>query len=165
MPSEDVCNSAPDTSHQMVQTSPDASPGQTVQTSAPSNTVPTETLFDAVAQSPDVQLCEQFVQQTCGCDLAKGGPCSDLFSLEHYIILRGHCSFLTHDELDLTLLGTIMSTVNMGDNIHDGHHRPAKRKRVTMTYMHQGHEVCKRTFLFLYGIGKKRLMAVKNKWS
>ena len=57
-----------------------------------------------------------------------------------------------------------MSTINMGDSIYDGRHKPAKRTHTTMGFMHQGHEVCKKTFLFLYGIGKKRLMAVKKSY-
>ena len=135
-----------------------------IQTSSVSIDSSSNSLLDTAAQSPDVQLCQQFVQQTCGCDLANGKPCSDRFSLEHYITLRAQCSFLTHDELDLTLLGTIMSTINMDDSIYDGRHKPAKRTRTTMGFMHQGHEVCKKTFLFLYGIGKKRLTAVKKSY-
>ena len=66
------------------------------------------------------------MQQTCSCDLANGKPCSDCFSLEQYTTLRAQCSFLTHDELDLTL-GTIKSTINMDDSIYDGHHKAAQK--------------------------------------
>jgi len=141
--------------------SPDTSTSQMVLTPPSSIDIPS---IEIPSESSDVKLCQEFVERTCGCDLANGKPCSGLFSLEHYIILRAQSSFLTHDELDLTLLGTIMSTINMDDSIRDGRHKPAKRKRITMAYMHQAHEICKTTFLFLYGIGKKRLMAVKNSY-
>ena len=55
-----------------------------------------------------------------------------------------------------------MSTVNVGDNIHDGRHKPTKRQRITINFMHEGSKVCKKIFLFLYAIGKKRLQAVKS---
>jgi len=61
----------------------------------------------------------------------------------------------------MVLMGSIMRTVNVGDNIHDGRHKPVKQKRIATNFMHEGNKVCKKTFLFLYGIGKKRLQAVK----
>ena len=42
-------------------------------------------LPDTSAESPDIHKCEEFVRNTCGCYLAHGRPCSDLFSLEYYI--------------------------------------------------------------------------------
>jgi len=105
---------------------------------------------------------EAFVNNSCGCDLADDEPCSGLFSVEHYVNLRAQCCLLSKDELDMVLMGSIMSTVNIGDKIHDGRHKPAKRQRVTINFMHEGNKVCKKTFLFLYGIGKKRLQAVKS---
>lgn len=120
---------------------------------------------DRPSESSDVRECEKFVQQTCGCHLAKGAPCSSLFSVEHYIQLRAQSSFLTRDELDLTLLGSIMSTVVHGEYVRDGRHKPNKRrKKTTMLYMHHAHEICKKTFTFLYGIGKDRLRNVKDSY-
>ena len=109
---------------------------------------------------PDI---EAFVNTSCGCDLAPGNePCSGLFSVQHYVTLRAQCCLLSKDELDMVLMGSIMSTINNGDHIHDGRHKPAKRQRVTVNFMHESHKVCKKTFLFLHGIGKKRLQTVKS---
>ena len=41
--------------------------------------------------------------------------CSGLFSFDHYIEPRAQASFLTHDELDLTLMGSTMSTLLTDD--------------------------------------------------
>ena len=37
---------------------------------------------DTSDESPDISKCQEFVKNTCGCHLAHGRPCSDLFSLE-----------------------------------------------------------------------------------
>ena len=115
--------------------------------------------FD-LTKFPDI---EAFVNSTCGCDLAPGDlPCSGLFSVQHYMTVRVQCCLLSKEELDMVLMGSIMSTVINGDNIHDGRHKPAKRKRVTVNFMHKSHKVCKKTFLFLHAVGKKSLQAVKQ---
>ena len=88
---------------------------------------------DTSAESPDMHKCQEFVKNTCGCHLAHGRPCSDLFSLEHYIQLRAQSSFLTRDELDLTLIGSIMSTVIQDDYVRDGRHKNTKRRKQTTT--------------------------------
>ena len=116
-----------------------------------------------MTESPDIELCRQFNSNTCGCNKANGNPCSTLFTLDYYIELCAQCSLLTHDELDLVLMGFLSSTMLDSDNVKDGRHqKPAKRRRLTISYMHHGVDVCKKTFLFLHGIGKDRLQAVKD---
>ena len=88
------------------------------------------------------------MNNSCGCNLADDEPCSGLFSVEHYVNLRARCCLLNKNELDMALIGSIISTVNVRDNIHDGRHKPAKRKRITIDFMHEGNKVCKKTFLF-----------------
>ena len=120
---------------------------------------------DTSDESPDIHKCQEFVKNTCDCHLAHGRPCSDLFSLEHYIQLRAQSSFLTRDELDLTLIGSIMSTMIKDDYVRDGRHKnPKKRKQITTSYMHHGHEIYKKTFTFLHGIGKDRLRNIRDSY-
>ena len=120
---------------------------------------------DTPTESSDVQECEMFVRNTCGCHLDKGKPCSSLFPVEHYIQLRAQSSFLTRDELDLTLIGSIMCTVIQDSYVRDGRHKPSKRrKKTTVSYMHHAHEICKKTFMFLHGIGKDRLRNVRDSY-
>ena len=111
----------------------------------------------------DVELCAEFVRKTCGCAKADGKPCSTLFSVEHYIEHRSLASLLTRQELDLVLLGSIMTTVMDRDSIVDGRHKPAKRKKISSCHMHNGYKVCKSTYAFLYGVGTKhRLENIKK---
>ena len=120
--------------------------------------------LDAPTESPDVHNCQEFVEKTCRCHLANGRPCSSLFSVEHYIQLRAQSSFLNRDELDLTVIGAIMSTVMHDDYVRDGRHNPKRRKQTRTSYMHHGHEICKKTFTFLHGIGKDRLRNVRDSY-
>ena len=36
--------------------------------------------------TPDVIVCEQFYESTCGCDKDHGKPCSKQFTIEHFIV-------------------------------------------------------------------------------
>ena len=111
--------------------------------------------------NPDVEACKAFVTKTCGCTVAKGSPCSSLFPLDYYISHRLQATELTHNELDLVIMGSLMSVVNMGGNIKDGKHKPVKRKRTFCNFQHNGHQVCQVTYRFLLGIRKHRLKAIK----
>ena len=115
--------------------------------------------------SADIEVCKQFYTTSCGCSNAQGKPCSSQFTVEHYVELRAQCGLLTHDELDLVLMGFTSSAMVDSNDIRDGRHQnPPKRKRLTMLYKHHGIDVCRKTFLFLYGIGKDRLQAVKDSY-
>jgi len=59
--------------------------------------------------------------------------------------------FLSRDELDMFLLGSIAATVCDNDNVgvRSGH-KSAKRHRKAMDYIHKGlHHICRNTFTFL----------------
>ena len=71
----------------------------------------------------DVELCTEFVRKTCGCVKGNGKPCNTLFSVEYYIEHRSLASLLTRQELNLVLLGSIMTTVMDRDSIVDGRHK------------------------------------------
>ena len=84
--------------------------------------------------------------------------------MDYYLELRAQASFLTHDELDLVLMASIMSTI-LTDDVVWCRHKPAKRSRIRLLYMHNGHTICKTTFMFLHGVRKKRLLAVKDSYN
>ena len=90
--------------------------------------------------------------KTCGCSKANGKPCRTLFSTEHYTDHHAQASLLNRQELDLVLLGSIMTTVLDRDSIVDGRHKPAKRRKVSSSHMHNGYKVCKTMYAFLYGV-------------
>ena len=114
--------------------------------------------------SNDEDVCADFLRRTCGCKKASGNPCSSLFPLEHYVTLRAQSALLTRSELDMVLLGSIMSTtLDLTHAVKDGGHKDAKRRKVSSNFMHHGHNVCKLTFSFLYGVGiNHRILAIRK---
>ena len=112
----------------------------------------------------DEEVCNEFLRHTCGCKKAAGSPCSSLFPLEHYVTLRAQSALLTRNELDMVLLGSIMSTtLDDSHSVKDGRHKDAKRRKTSSNFMHHGHNVCKVTFSFLHGIGiNHRTLAMRK---
>jgi len=112
----------------------------------------------------DEDMCADFLRRTCGCKKASGKPCSSLFPLEHYITLHAQSAILTHNEVDMVLLGSVMSTtLNDTHSVKDGRHKSAKRSKVSSNFMHHGHNMVKPTFSFLYGIGiNHRIVAIRK---
>ena len=112
----------------------------------------------------DDDICRDFLRRTCGCKKAGGEPCSSLFSVEHYITLRAQSALLSRTELDMVLLGSLMSTtLDDSHTIKDGRHKDAKRRKMSSNFMHHGHNVCKVTFAFLYGVGiNHRVLALRK---
>ena len=116
-------------------------------------------------QTAELSKCKEFAQITCGCTKAEGKPCSALFTEEHYADLRAQASFLTREQLDLVIMGSIMATVN-NDEFRPSYtrHKPAKRQKIVTTYMHHGHHLCKATYNFLHGVGNHRVKAIKQSY-
>ena len=116
-------------------------------------------------QSAELSKCKEFVQCTCGCTRADGKPCSTLFSEDHYADLRAQAAFLTHEQLNLVILGSIMATLNHEEECRSwSRHKPAKRQKTMMTYMHHGYNLCKATYNFLHGVGNHRVKAIKKSY-
>ena len=111
-------------------------------------------------------ISRQFYTKACGCDNAQGNPCSSLFTLDYIIEMHAQHSLLSHDELDLVLMEFISSAMLDSDGIRNGRHQnSAKWSSVTMLFKYHDHNVCKKTFLFLHGIGKDWLKAVKKHYT
>ena len=95
--------------------------------------------------------------KACGCDNAQGHPCSSLFTLDYIIEMCAQCNLLSHDELDLVLMGFISSAMLDSDGIKNGRHQNSAKQRsitICMLFKYHDHNVCKKTFLFLHGIDK-----------
>ena len=77
-----------------------------------------------------------------------------MFSKGHYQELRWQCAELTHDELDMVLMGQIMATLS-NDGVTESakfRHTPTQRKLSSMAFYYGGHQVCGKTFRKLHGI-------------
>ena len=112
------------------------------------------------------EAVKEFVCRGCGCDFGlKKTPCSMLFPIEHYLSLRASFSEMSHDELDLFVMGQIMAHCYQSSMLH-GHHSstPEERKTTYGQFYHHGQRVCQRTFLFLHNIGIKRFKLIKKSY-
>ena len=107
--------------------------------------------------------CDKFLEETCGCTLADGSPCSTLFPRDYFIDTRTQTFFLSRNELEMLLLGSVASTVCDDDDVgvRSGH-KPAKWQRTTIDYMHKGYHICRNTYTLLHGVGKAKIHSMKN---
>ena len=107
---------------------------------------------------------QEFVATTCGCNLVNNGPCSSLFHVKHYLATRGETAELSWGELNLIILGEIMAlTCSNKYTLNSKYrHTPKERERSVTLFHHRGHRVCRKTFLFLHGVGEFRLKAIKS---
>ena len=55
---------------------------------------------------------------------------------------------------------TCCDSLTMNSAVH--WHAPTDRQKTSTLFHHQGHRVCRTTFLFLHGIRKDRLNAIKQ---
>lgn len=94
-----------------------------------------------------------FLSTFCQCSLrANEQPCSFLLWKVTVVELRFQCLELTADQLDMLILGR-----------PDGHTKErADMKRSCSHYLLRGHQVCRKTFLFLHCISKKRDFSTWN---
>ena len=99
------------------------------------------------------ELIDKFLSASCQCSLGPNErPCSSLFTEATVFELRSQCLELTSDELDMLILGRL-----------DGHTKQrVGMKRFRSYYFVRGHQVCRKTFLFLHCISKKRLLNLKS---
>ena len=74
---------------------------------------------------------------------------------------RAEAAGLTRDQLDLVLIGAVMSLLNTNERTFDKNHKCKGRQRIYSNYLFGGQYVCRRTFQFLVGVGKDRLQAIK----
>ena len=95
-----------------------------------------------------------FADSGCTCDLGLNkSPCCSSFTAD----LRCVFAEMTHDNLDLFMMGQIMAncfqpSAAEGEETHT--------HKVTR-FQHQGHRVCQKTFLFLHNMGLKRFKNIK----
>ena len=107
------------------------------------------------------QKCQEFVERTCGCRLNNGSPCSSLIPLEQYVCHRSEAAGLTCDQLDIVLMGAVMSVLNTNSETFDKSHKTKSQEQIYSHYLFGSQRVCRRTYQFLLGVGKDRLQAIK----
>ena len=103
-----------------------------------------EYLEEQALDEEEERATTEFVRNGFGCRMGNKGPCSALFSRENYRAMRADAAALSWNELNMVLIGQVMALTAM-----------ASRNQVTV-FQHHRHRVCRKTFLFLHGIGKRK---------
>ena len=105
------------------------------------------------------RLIQQFAQDGCKCDFGPNqSPCCTTITVDHFRSVRCQMLELTHDELDLVVMGQVMAGCFSGET--SSHRRQERGKTYTM-FHHNGTRICQMTFLFLHTMGYGRFKAIK----
>ena len=105
----------------------------------------------------DAQSISLFMIHECSCRKFKGKPCSFQFSLEHVQEVRLSFQEMTKSELDLVILGELVANCNNLPKTSSLTNSEKDRKNLYSNHHHQGRPICLDMFIFLHGIGIKRL--------
>ncbi|CAH3189636.1 unnamed protein product [Porites lobata] len=95
---------------------------------------------------------KSFLERGCDCRYGRNqSSCTKSLDFDEVVDHRMQCIELSSVELDLIVLGALQSHFS----------RSKEKKRIRMNYFFRDIQVCKKTFLFVYGIGKSRLENLK----
>ena len=103
------------------------------------------------------QLIQEFVQDSCMCDLGPNHTlCSSSITVDHLQAVRCQMADLTHDELDLVVMGQVMAGCFSSATFWK-----QERSKSFTIFHHNGARICQKTFLFLHTMGYGRFNAIK----
>ena len=103
-------------------------------------------------------IVTQFMTSGWGCKKARGTQFYQQFTHEYVTSVGQSCAELTHSELDMTILGQIVASVNTSGTVSiiKAHHKEADHERGTVVSLTKASEYATRCFdRFLHGIGVK----------
>ena len=93
---------------------------------------------------------------TCACSVGPDkSSCCQNITLDHYWSVCSQMAELSHDELELVIMGQVMA------GTFDDSSFLSKEMKKGYTYFHHGVRICQKMFLFLHTIGYSRFKAVK----
>ena len=102
-------------------------------------------------------LIQHFASESCKCDFGPNHcPCCTSITVDHFRSVRCEMAELTHDELDLVVMGQVMAGCFRAETF-----RKQERSRSFTVFHHNGKRICQKTFLFLHTIGYWRFKALK----
>ena len=97
----------------------------------------------------------------CSCKFNDKEPCSLLFMPADLKDLRASHQAMQRDELDISVLTQIRTGIhNSKTTIRLKQKDQTERKKVRVDYFHQGHRICRNTFMYMHGIFKGRLTSL-----
>ena len=105
------------------------------------------------------QLIQKFARDRCHCAFGTNqSPCCSTITADHYRSVRCQMTELTHDKLDLVVMGQVMAGCYSGET---SAHRGRERGKTYTVFHHQGARICKNTFLFLHCMSDMRFKSIK----
>uniref|UniRef100_A0A1X7U668 CCHC-type domain-containing protein n=1 Tax=Amphimedon queenslandica TaxID=400682 RepID=A0A1X7U668_AMPQE len=94
----------------------------------------------------------KFFEHGCGCS----DNCYALFSHSYIKTYRCDIQAMAKPVQEIAIMSQMAATSTMGGLSTGNHRRQKERKRQFFTFMHQGHKICRVTFLKLHACGKSR---------
>ena len=112
--------------------------------------------------SAEEHIIQRFVRDGCKCDLGPNrGPCSSSITVDHFHSVRCQMAEMTHDELDLVVMGQVMAGYFSAGCFSAETFRQQERTRSFTIFHHNGIRICQKTFLFLHAMGYSHFKAIK----
>jgi len=130
------------------------------------------TLLDLQSPSVDQSFCEKTGGKedsklssgstfTCLCQLNSGKPCSQRYLQHQLLDLRMTHLEMTRAELDLVILAHISSGLHgSSSTVCSKRKEQTSRQKDRVDYYHEGHKICRSTFMFIHAVFKDRLAAL-----
>uniref|UniRef100_A0A1X7U1T6 Uncharacterized protein n=1 Tax=Amphimedon queenslandica TaxID=400682 RepID=A0A1X7U1T6_AMPQE len=96
----------------------------------------------------------------CGCS----DNCYSLFSHSYIKTYRCDIEAMAKPVQEIAIMSQTAATSTMGGLSTGNHRRQKERKRQFFTFMHQGHKICRVTFLKLHAFGKSRFEEIMKNY-
>ena len=107
---------------------------------------------------------DRFRSDGCKCQLSGGEPCHTLFTATQIQAACDKCHQLTHDQLDMVVMGQLRSSCRNDRVTLKSKANNTVRQRSMTLFHFGGHRICHTFFLFLHAMGTKRFKAIKQSW-
>ena len=107
---------------------------------------------------------DRFRSDGCKCQLSGGDPCHTLFTATQIRAACDKCNQLTHDQLDMVVMGQLRSSCRNDRVTLKSKVNITVRQRLMTLFHFGGHHICHTFFLFLRAMGTKRFKAIKQSW-
>ena len=89
-------------------------------------------------------------------------PCSKIVDNEVLIDYRLSCLEMDKSELDLIIKVQLFAHRNNSTGVDAKKHKDKERERIMQQYFFNGHQICRKTFLFAHAIGKSQLESISK---
>lgn len=87
-----------------------------------------------------------------------------IFTAEQVQSLRDEGQKLTHDDLDLVVMGQLRALIQNSDMTQKTRATNASQQHSSTYYRFAGHHVCVTTFCFVHTMSQKRFKSIKASW-